>query len=127
MINWSKLPLQEIERRRQLSISADARLEQGRFDAWYQKKCDQLYWDIGPCCAGCDHWRSGAGMIGRCSASGIVSGADVQASMGMDFCSRQIPPGFPQTKAEDVCGKFKDEFDWLTLDKEYLVDIGYKK
>ena len=124
MTRFSNLPPDEIERRRAASQAVMAKRERAEFDAWYQEQCDRLYWQTGPCCAGCDHWRSEMGSLGHCTAAGIVSGDQVMASLGVSFCSYTPPPGFPLTRAEFHCGKFKDEFDWNSLPAEYLAKIG---
>ena len=96
-------------------------------DSWhlqYQLHCDKLYWQKGQCCAGCDHWCSDMGNIGECTANGIVSGEDVMRSQGISWSSVPFAPGFPQTRALDHCGKFKDDFDWTTLGTFYLRKIG---
>lgn len=117
----------EIKRRRLASIEAMKRIEQQEFEDLYQERCDTLYWSKGRCCAGCDHWMSDKGFTGECEAAGIVSGADVMRSLGFTFCSYVPSPGFPITKADHRCGKFKDDFDWSTLDGEYLRRIGAMK
>lgn len=95
------------------------------FEKQYQEHCDRLYWKYGPCCAGCDHWGSDSGNTGTCAAAGVVSGADVMRSItNGGFSSYTPPPGLPYTKAQDHCGKFRDQFDWSTLDQEYLARIG---
>ena len=115
---------EEIERRRLASIEALRKIEREEFDRWYQEKCDQMYWASGKCCAGCDHWQSDMGNLGYCTAAGIVSGDQVMRSMGITFCSYTPPPGLPMTEAEFYCGEFRDDFDWSTLDREYLAKIG---
>ncbi len=90
----------------------------------YQMHCDTLYWQNGQCCAGCDHWRSDMGNMGECVANGILPGEDVMRSIGIAQSSHPFAPGFPQTRALDHCGKFKDDFDWSTLSKFHLRKIG---
>lgn len=121
---WSKLPPDELERRRRLSVDAMTARERAEFDLWYQEKCDRLYWTKGRCCAGCDHWSSDSSLSGRCAAAGIMSGGDVLKSMGVTFSSHTPPPGFPYSEADFHCGKFSDDFDWTTLDDAYLTRIG---
>lgn len=123
MSNWSRFSNDEIERRRASSVDALRAQDREAFDLWYQEQCDRLYWQSGPCCAGCDHWRSDMGNLGECVASGIVSGDQVMASLGILSCSYTLPPGFPLTRAEFRCGLFKDDFDWSTLDRDYLSRI----
>lgn len=127
MPNWSKFTTEELERRRSESRAAFEEMQRDEFDRWYQEKCDQDYWTRGQCCAGCDHWHSDMGNLGYCAAAGIVSGDQVMASMGIQFCSYVPPPGLPLTCGDFHCGKFKDEFDWSTLDIEYLNRIGAAK
>ena len=126
MTRFSKFSDEEIERRRKLSAEAMERRNKEEFDLWYQKEMDKLYWKNGPCCAGCDHWMSDKAGLGICGDSKIMSGADVLRSMGITFCSYTPPPGQVHTKAEHHCGRFKDDFDWSTLDPEYLEEIGAK-
>lgn len=115
---------EEMERRRLASVEALKVRERAEFDAWYQEQCDKLYWSRGQCCAGCDHWASDMGKSGSCIAAGIMSGEDVMRSMGITFCSYRFKPGYPYTRAEQWCGKFRDDFDWSTLDADYLTRIG---
>ena len=117
-----KVPPYEVERRRINSVAA----MQARWQEDYQEKCDRIYWEEGPCCAGCDHWHSDKGLTGQCDANGLIPGADVMRSMGATFSSYTPPPGFPYTNSDFHCGKFKDEFEWDTLSKDYLTRIGYK-
>ena len=126
MIKFTSMSAQEIERRRAASLDEMKRRERAEFDVWYQEQCDRMYWQNGPCCAGCDHWQSDMGNLGHCTAAGIVSGDQVMRSMGISFCSYTPPPGFPLTKAEFHCGLFKDDFDWSSLPPEYLKKIGAK-
>jgi hypothetical protein len=122
--DWSNFTAEEIERRRLASVSALEALGREEFGRWYQEQCDRLYWTRGQCCAGCDHWRSDMGNTGRCAAAGIVSGADVLRSTGVTWSSYIPPPGLPYSQAIFHCGKFRDEFDWSSLDREYLSWIG---
>lgn len=48
-------------------------------------------------------------------------------SLGCTFSSYTPPPGHPYTMADYVCGLFRDEFDWSSLDREYLERIGAMK
>ena len=120
----SRLPPDEIERRRQMSIAEVKRRNNEEWERRHQERCDRLYWTRGQCCAGCDHYTTNGGRSGWCSGNGIVSGADVIKSMGMTFCSYIPGPGFPSTKELSWCGKFRDSFDWSTLDEPYLRRIG---
>ena len=125
-MNWSKFTPEEIERRRAASVSALKEKERAEFAEWYQEQCDRLYWQNGPCCAGCDHWRSDMGNLGHCTAAGIVSGDQVMASLDIGWSTYTPPPGFPLTRADFQCGLFRDEFDWLSLPEEYRRKIGCK-
>ena len=126
MTRFSKFSDELVEGRRQLSIERMERMDREEFDRWYQKKKDQLYWQNGPCCAGCDHWISDKALTGVCDASPIVSGKEVLKSIGITWSTYTPPPGKIHTKHDCCCGKFKDEFDWSTLDPEYLEEIGAK-
>lgn len=117
-------PRGDMEAKRHASIEALRTRDREAFDAWYQEHCDRFYWTRGQCCAGCDHWMSDGGMSGECSAAQIVSGIDVLRSMGIEAASFVPPPGHPYTKADFHCGKFKDDFDWSSLDHDYLEKIG---
>lgn len=116
----------EMERRRLASVEEMKRREREAWDLEYQEKCDTLYWSFGPCCAGCDHWSSHAGMTGECYAGPPVSGEQVLRSMGISWSSYLPSPGQIITRAKHVCEKFKDDFDWSTLDSDYLKRIGAK-
>lgn len=124
MARFTRLPPGEVERRRKLSLEAMEVLRREEFERAYQERLDSFYWKHGRCCAGCDHWSSMAGDIGQCHAAPIVSGTDVVRSLGMTFCSYNPAPDHPYTKRDHVCGTFKDEFDWSTLDADYLKRIG---
>lgn len=124
MPDFTKLPKDEVERRRVASVAELKRRERMDFDQWYQEQCDRMYWERGRCCAGCDHWQSDSGNLGSCIAAGIVSGDQVMRLMGVLFCSYTPPPGFPLTKADFYCGQFQDDFDWTNLGHEYLTRIG---
>jgi hypothetical protein len=123
-MDWTTLPPDEMERRRKASLEALEEIERRAWAAHYQEICDTIYWKNGQCCAGCDHWMSDAGLTGRCSATGIVSGENVLRSMGVTFSSYTPAPGFPFTGATDHCGLFRDDFDWATFDTAYLRKIG---
>jgi hypothetical protein len=93
-VNWSKFTPEEIERRRAASVSALKEKERAEFAEWYQEQCDRLYWQNGPCCAGCDHWRSDMGNLGHCTAAGIVSGEQVMASLDIGWSTYTPRRGF---------------------------------
>ena len=123
-MDFSNLPASEIERRRLASIEAMKEMKRTDFERWYQERCDKHYWSHGRCCAGCDHWSSQAGDIGECMSAPPVSGADVLRSLGVDWSTYTPPPGQPYTGHDHVCGAFKDDFDWSTLDADYRKRIG---
>lgn len=127
MTNWSPLSPDELERRRLLSVAAMKALDREKFDRLYQEKCDRDYWRYGQRCSGCDHWQSDMGNSGHCTAAGIVSGEQVLRSAGIVSCSYTPAPGFPITNADFHCGLFRDDFDWSSLDREYLERIGAMK
>lgn len=124
MPTFTNLSSDEIERRRAVSVEALKQRERKEWERRYQEHCDRTYWTYGKCCAGCDHWQSEMGNLGFCIAAGIVTGEQVMRSMDIAFCSYTPPPGFPLTKAEFYCGQFRDDFDWSTLDHDYLAKIG---
>ena len=117
-------PKSEMEKKRLASVEAMARMEREKWDAEYQEICDRIYWEKGQCCAGCDHWLSDMGNAGRCTKAPPVSGGEVMKSLGFTFFSYTPAPGHPYTQIDDVCGEFKDDFDWSSLDQNYLIKIG---
>ena len=121
---WSKFSADEIERRRRLSVDAFEDIRRREFSDWYQLRCDSKYWQFGQRCSGCDYWASDQGDSGECQHGGIIPGADVMRSMGCTFSSYTPPPGYPYTEGDHWCANFKDEFDWLSLGKDYLEKIG---
>lgn len=89
-----------------------------------QEIIDRFYAKNGPCCAGCDWWRHFNSLVGECTRSAPVSGAQ-RASM-LDMHSTSLAPGAGHafTRREHHCGDFKDEFDWDSLPEHYLRSIG---
>lgn len=89
-----------------------------------QEMLDRFYWRHGPCCAGCDWWRSISAMTGECTAAAPVSSAERLAVVGIEGCS--LPPacGHPLTPRDHHCGSFRDEFDWTALPLPYRKRIG---
>jgi len=120
------LPPKEIERRRLLSVERMKELRKLDWQRRYQEMCDKFYWSHGRCCAGCDHWSSDGGWIGICTSAPPVSGHQVMSSLGIEWSTYTPPPGQPFTERDHVCGAFKDDFDWTTLEPEYLKRIGAK-
>lgn len=88
--------------------------------AW-QEAADAFYMQHGPCCAGCDHWRSYSSSVGECvKTPPKFTSAERLAMIGIHSCS--FPPdyaGHALTKREHVCGEFADTFDWTTLPLPY--------
>ncbi len=123
-MGWSRFSPEELERRRKLSVAALGAIDAERWGEHYQEVCDGIYWKFGPCCAGCDHWASYAGLSGQCTAAAIMSGPDVMRSLGISWSSYIPEPGHPYTKAKHCCGLFSDTFDWSTLEDDYLRRIG---
>lgn len=123
-MSWSRFSPEELERRRRASVKSMKVRDRDAFEKWYQEKCDSDYWTRGQCCAGCDFWNSEQGYSGECRAAGIVSGREVLASMGIISWSGPLKPGYPLTHGDHWCGQFRDEFDWSTLDRDYLGRVG---
>lgn len=73
-----------------------------------QRIVDSFYAAHGPCCAGCDWWRHYNRVVGECTRSAPVSGADRIAMLGMSYCSLPIGAGHVMTLREHVCGDFSD-------------------
>ena len=127
MPNWSRFSPDELERRRLASVAVMEAREREKFGIWYQEQCDRDYWRSGPRCSGCDYWQSDMGYSGYCTAAGLVSGEQVLRSVGIVSCSYTPAPGFPITNADFHCGLFRDDFDWSSLDRDYLERIGALK
>jgi hypothetical protein len=89
-----------------------------------QELLDRFYFQRGPCCAGCDWWRSISSLVGDCTKQAPVSSADRWEMLGIENCSLKPTSGHVVTAREHVCGDFKDEFDWTTLALSYRKRIG---
>jgi hypothetical protein len=90
-----------------------------------QEVLDRFYWAHGPCCAGCDWWRSISAMSGECTRSAPVSGAERWAMLGIEHVSGiPLAAGHVLTLRDHVCGEFKDGFDWSTLSLPYRCRVG---
>lgn len=89
-----------------------------------QELLDTFYHQNGPCCAGCDWWRSLNSRAGECRRSTMIPGADRPASLGFEGVSFAIGAGHAMTLREHVCGEFKDEFDWSSLPLPYRRRVG---
>lgn len=90
-----------------------------------QTLLDRFYWKNGPCCAGCDWWRSVNANSGECLKSKIVPGKERMSMLGISRISATIPAGHAITGRDHSCGLFEDKFDWTTLPPHYLRSIGY--
>jgi hypothetical protein len=89
-----------------------------------QELLDRFYFTHGPCCAGCDWWRSLNGAAGECHRSAPVSSEDRMAMLGIEGCSSLIGAGHVLTPRDHYCGDFKDEFDWQSLPRPYRKRVG---
>lgn len=90
-----------------------------------QESLDRFYFSRGPCCAGCDWWRSLSSLVGECTKSAPVGGKkDRWGMLGITGCSLKPLSGHIMTPREHVCGDFKDEFDWTSLPLPYRKRIG---
>lgn len=71
-----------------------------------RESVDSFYLKHGKCCAGCDWWRYINSVAGT--------------------CERHAPQveGFPITTRDQLCGDFKDEFDWDSLPLGYRLTLG---
>ncbi len=85
---------------------------------------DRFYFEHGPCCAGCDWWRSLTSKAGDCTRSAPVGGAARWAMLGIEGCSMGAPAGHIVTPHDHRCGDFKDEFDWKSLPVAYRKRVG---
>lgn len=86
---------------------------------------DRFYMEHGPCCAGCDWWDAGSPVAGQCLRTAPVSGAERVHMLGISSSSLAPKAGHIMTLREHHCGEFKDEFDWLSLPRDYLRRIGF--
>jgi hypothetical protein len=91
--------------------------------AW-QEHLDRFYFRRGPCCAGCDWWRSLSSLVGECTNSKIIGGAERWDMIGIESCSLRLKAGHAITQRDHVCGNFKDEFDWASLPLPYRKRVG---
>jgi hypothetical protein len=93
-------------------------------NAVWQEHVDRYYFSHGPCCAGCDWWRSLSSQVGDCTKSAPVDGPTRWEIVGIERCSMKLPGGHIVTAREHVCGDFKDEFDWSSLPLPYRKLVG---
>lgn len=89
-----------------------------------QEVLDTFYHQHGPCCAGCDWWRSLNSRAGECRRTAMIPGADRSAPLGIVGASLALGAGHAMTPREHACGEFKDGFDWRSLPPAYLRRIG---
>ena len=93
----------------------------------HQERADAFYWQNGPCCSGCDHWRNINVLIGQCEVTPPgLSGEERAASLGMSGVSIRLASGHALTRREHKCGQFADTFVWDVLPLPYLKRIGAK-
>ncbi len=96
-----------------------------RVETERQEFLDTYYFDHGPCCAGCDWWRSINTLSGECQRSAPMSGAARLSMLGISGSSLSLGAGHALTNHGHHCGEFKDEFDWASLPLPYRKRIGY--
>lgn len=89
-----------------------------------QEILDRLYWQKGPCCAGCDWWDHMTSKAGSCTRHAPVSGRERWDMLGISGCSLRLQSGHVVTAAAHHCGDFKDEFDWSSLPLTYQLRVG---
>ena len=89
-----------------------------------QEILDAFYFRAGPCCAGCDWWRSLSSLVGECHRSAMVSGEDRMLALGISSSSLAFGAGHAVTERAHHCGEFKDEFNWQDLPLPYRKRIG---
>lgn len=91
-----------------------------------QRLLDAFYMRHGPCCAGCDHWRSYNSTAGECTKSAPMPGRERMAMLGIEMVSLDIGAGHAFTLRDHACGDFADTFDWSTLPLPYRRSIKDK-
>jgi len=89
-----------------------------------QRSIDSFYWSNGPCCAGCDWWRSYNAAAGECLKSCPMSGVERAGMLGIRNATVTIPAGHAITMRGHHCGDFKDDFDWSSLPLGYRKQVG---
>lgn len=62
----------------------------------------------GSCCAGCDWWRWHNSVVGDCTRTAPVPGAERAAMLGITWISCPTPAGHIMTPRDHYCGDFKD-------------------
>jgi hypothetical protein len=89
-----------------------------------QEFVDRFYMAHRPCCAGCDHWRFINSSVGECRLSPPVDGDERVSLLGMRGLSLPRAGGHILTPRDHHCGAFSDTFDWASLPRWYLHEIG---
>ncbi len=89
-----------------------------------QEVIDRFYFAHGPCCAGCDWWRSYNSLIGECHRAKPVSGKERADMLGIFSSSLRLRAGHIMTPREHHCGDFRDLFDWSSLPLAYRKRVG---
>lgn len=89
-----------------------------------QEFIDTFYFRNGPCCGGCDWWRSISHTVGECTKSAPVPGETRIAMLGISWSTLPLGAGHVITPIEHTCGDFKDEFDWSQLPLPYRKRVG---
>ena len=97
-----------------------------KIESAIQENIDTFYWRNGPCCAGCDHWRSISSLVGDCAKSPPVSGHERASMLGFENVTLALCAGHIITERAHLCGAFKDEFDWSSLPLPYQGRVGAK-
>lgn len=77
-------------------------------DQMRRKLVDRFYAEHGPCCAGCDHWRYYNSIVGECTRSAPVPGAERWSMLGISAASLPLSAGHVMTERGHVCGEFID-------------------
>ena len=77
-----------------------------------QQIIDTFYKAKGACCAGCDWWRHYNSVVGDCTKSAPVSGAERVGMLDIGNLSLDFAAGHVLTKRDHVCGDFVDTYDW---------------
>jgi hypothetical protein len=89
-----------------------------------QENIDAFYFRHGPCCAGCDWWRSINSSAGDCTKSAPVDGHSRFAMLGIEGATLPLNAGHLLTRRDHHCGDFKDTFDWSSLALAYRKRVG---
>lgn len=82
-------------------------------DEEWQRCHDYYYSEHGPCCAGCDHWRS-LGVVGECRKSVPVPAVERLSMISFvpSVYRGNLDAGHIVTDRSHVCGEFKDDCNW---------------